>query len=61
MEPILKSDIFFFIASVSTVVLTILLIVVLVYIILILRKLKNTLDNAGTKLETVKSDFVAFI
>ncbi len=60
MQPILKSEIFFFISSVSTIIITILLVIVLIYLILILRKIKNTLDHAETKLENVKTDLVEF-
>ncbi len=47
MTPLLKSDIFFFISSVATVILTCLLIVVFVYLIRFLR----TINRVGDMIE----------
>ena len=53
MEPLLKSDIFFFISSVGFMVLTILLSVVLVYAILIAHKVLSISKIAKRKSEEI--------
>lgn len=60
MESILKSDIFFFIASIATVVMTIILAVAGFYLIGILRNFhaisavfKKAVDNADESLEEI--------
>lgn len=45
MEELLKSDIFFFITSVSVVAVTVLIIIVLVYIAEILRDIRHVSKN----------------
>lgn len=63
MEPILKSDIFFFISSVSVVVLTILLSIGVFYLIKILRDfsqisetLNQTASDIGEKVKNMQED-----
>jgi hypothetical protein len=53
MEPLLKSDVFFFISSVGFIVLTILLSVVLVYVILIAHKVLAISKIAKKKSEEI--------
>lgn len=53
MEPLLKSDVFFFISSVGFIVLTILLSVVLVYTILIAHKVLAISKIAKKKSEEI--------
>ncbi len=60
MESILKSDIFFFISSVSVVLITIIFIIVGFYLIKIMKnfshiseKLRSTVDGAKSSLEEV--------
>ncbi len=59
MEPILKSDIFFFISSISVVVLTILISIGVFYLIKILRdfsKISETLNKTASDIgEKVKN------
>ena len=73
MEPVLKSDIFFFISSVGVVVITIILIVASYYLIKILRNveemsetLKEGVDDANTSIRNMKNKietnrFLSFI
>ncbi len=63
MEPILKSDIFFFISSVSVVILTILLSIGVFYLIKILRDfskisetLSQTASDIGEKVKNMQED-----
>ena len=63
MEPILKSDIFFFISSISVVVLTILISIGVFYLIKILRDfskisetLKQTASDLGEKVKNMQED-----
>ena len=60
METILKSEIFFFISSISTVLLTVIFVIVGFYLIKIMKnfshiseKLKETVDGAASSLEEV--------
>lgn len=60
MEPILKSEIFFFISSIAVVLFTIIFIILGFYMIKIMKnfsdisdKLKKTVDNASASLEEV--------
>jgi hypothetical protein len=53
MEPLIKSDIFFFISSVGFIVLTVLLSVVLVYVILIAHRVLAISKIAKKKSEEV--------
>jgi uncharacterized protein YoxC len=60
METILKSEIFFFIASVSVCILTVVFLIALVYLIKILKdiekmtkKLKKTISNAEESLSEI--------
>lgn len=73
MENLIQSEIFFFISSVSFIILTILLVVACIYIISILqdfksisRKIKNGADYAGDHMEELAkniedSSFYKFI
>ena len=61
MEAVLKSDIFFFITSISVVIFTIIVVIVSFYLIKILKNfsdasdvLKNILKDGNTKLLEVK-------
>lgn len=58
MDSLIKSDIFFFISSISTIITSVLLFVVLVFIIKILRDLKDLSSKAkeegGRILDDVK-------
>jgi predicted transcriptional regulator len=63
MEPILKSDIFFFISSISVVVLTILISIGVFYLIKILRDfskisetLNQTASDIGEKVKNMQED-----
>lgn len=63
MESILKSEIFFFISSVSIIIITIIMVVVGIYVIKIMRnfshisdRLKETVDGAAASLEEVGND-----
>lgn len=63
MESILKSEIFFFISSISVILITIMFVVVGFYLIKIMRnfshiseRLKETVDGASMSLEEVGSN-----
>lgn len=63
MESILKSDIFFFISSVSVVIITVIFIFVGFYLIKIMKnfshisdRLKETVEGAASSLEEVGND-----
>lgn len=63
MESILKSEIFFFISSVSVVLITVIFIIIGFYLIKIMKNfshisevLKNTVDGAASSLEEVGND-----
>jgi uncharacterized protein YoxC len=60
METILKADIFFFISSISVILVTVIFIIVGVYLIKIMRnfshiseRLKETVDGATSSMEEV--------
>jgi hypothetical protein len=60
MEPLLKSDIFFFITSVSVVLLTVIFIIIGVYLIKIMKNfshmsetLKKTVDDTDDELRDI--------
>lgn len=57
MEPLIKSDIFFFISSIATVLLTVLVSVLLYYLIIAarnLQKLSEVLKQSGEFVEDLK-------
>jgi uncharacterized protein YoxC len=63
MESILKSEIFFFISSISVVLITVIFIIIGFYLIKIMRNfshisevLRNTVDGAASSLEEVGND-----
>ncbi len=63
MESILKSEIFFFISSISVILITIVFIIVGFYLIKMMRnfshisdRLKKTVDGAASSLEEVGND-----
>jgi hypothetical protein len=64
VEPVLKSDIFFFITSIAVVVLSVFLIIALFYVINILKDLKEVSTilhkgaiDANTKVRSLKEYF----
>lgn len=60
MESILKSEVFFFISSVSVIIITILLIIVLFRLIGILNDIKKAIKNIEVQVSNVKEDFISF-
>ena len=63
MESILKSEIFFFISSISVVLITVIFIIIGFYLIKIMKNfshisevLRNTVDGAASSLEEVGND-----
>ena len=60
METILKSDIFFFISSISTILITLLLVFILIFVIVILFRINKRVKKFETQLEAVKDDIVSF-
>jgi uncharacterized protein YoxC len=63
MESILKSEIFFFISSISVVLITVIFIIIGFYLIKIMKNfshisevLRNTVDGATSSLEEVGND-----
>ncbi len=60
MNEFIKMDIFFFIASVSAILLTVLLIIVLVYLVKILRDLKYISTKARIETEKITEDIESF-
>lgn len=60
METILKSDIFFFISSISAIVITLLLIFILIFVIVILVRINRKVKRFQNQLEAVKDDIVSF-
>jgi len=56
MEPILKSEIFFFITSIATVILTILIGIAAAYLIRILRNVDDISKKAKDEAELIKED-----
>ncbi len=60
METILRSDIFFFISSISTILITLLLVFILIFVIVILFRINKRVKKFETQLEAVKDDMVSF-
>jgi len=63
MESILKSEIFFFISSISVVLITVIFVIVGFYLVKIMRnfshiseRLKETVDSTASSLEEVGND-----
>ena len=56
MEPILKSETFFFITSIATVILTILIGIAAAYLIRILRNVDDISKKAKDEAELIKED-----
>ncbi|MEA4910785.1 hypothetical protein SDC9_07716 [bioreactor metagenome] len=60
METILRSDIFFFISSISVIVITLLLVVILIFVIVVLSRINRKVKRFQAQLELVKDDIVSF-
>ncbi len=56
METIMKSEIFFFISSIATVILTILIGIMAAYLIRILRNVDNISEKAKDEADLIKED-----
>ena len=56
MGDVLQADIFFFITTISVVALTVLLIIALTYVVLILRKLRNLLNQVEARAAEISDD-----
>lgn len=59
METLIHADIFFFIATIATVIFTVLISIALCYLISILRSVKQATDIIKDKVETVNENLEA--
>lgn len=55
MEDVLKSDIFFFVTTISVAVVTALISIFLIYAIYLLRKIRNEIEKMKTKSIFIKN------
>lgn len=56
MESLIKSDIFFFVATIAVIVVSILTSVLIIYFIKTVRIIKNTVKKGSDYIESVKKD-----